>query len=144
MEKATHEQVSEGRVLVQTGRSTNHWIILLKRWGIKKKGHTEAAKYLQDEYELSPWWAQMIVVRCEYRLGLRVPKPFPKMPQEVRNALIAVQLLERFRALAPSHRRDYLEWIREAKKPATRDKRIRKVIHQLRFKVHTNLKKIKI
>jgi len=36
-----------------------------------------------------------------------------------------------FEAFSPSHRREYVEWIAEAKQPATRDRRIAKTIEQL-------------
>ena len=34
-------------------------------------------------------------------------------------------------AFAPSHRREYVEWITEAKRPETRDKRIAQAIEML-------------
>ncbi len=36
-----------------------------------------------------------------------------------------------YRRLAPSHRREYLEWIDEAKRPETRQRRIEKTVGML-------------
>jgi uncharacterized protein YdeI (YjbR/CyaY-like superfamily) len=63
------------------------------------------------------------------RSGAKVakPKPAPKAeisaPEDFLAALTA-KGRETFDAFAPSHRREYLEWIVEAKRPETRAKRI--------------------
>jgi Bacteriocin-protection, YdeI or OmpD-Associated/Domain of unknown function (DU1801) len=55
----------------------------------------------------------------------KAPKAEAVMPDDFAKALGAVQgVRERFDAMAPSHRREYLEWIVEAKRPETRAKRI--------------------
>lgn len=38
---------------------------------------------------------------------------------------------EAFEKMSPSHKREYLKWIIEAKKDETRDKRIKKAINQI-------------
>ena len=58
----------------------------------------------------------------------RAPKP-PKAPVTVPASLAAALKKNRkaqaaFDAFSPSHRREYVEWIAEAKQDATRDKRI--------------------
>lgn len=62
----------------------------------------------------------------------RAPKPELPIPPEFASALAgnptAKAALEGF---APSHRREYVEWIAEAKRPETRDKRIAQAIAQL-------------
>lgn len=62
----------------------------------------------------------------------RAPKPELPIPPEFASALAgnptAKAALEGF---APSHRREYVEWIVEAKRPETRDKRIAQAIAQL-------------
>lgn len=53
------------------------------------------------------------------------PKPEIPMPDDFAAELARLQgARERFAAFAPSHRREYLEWIVEAKRPETRAKRI--------------------
>ena len=62
----------------------------------------------------------------------RTPKPEPEVPQALAAALTAnpaaKPVLEDF---APSHRREYVEWVSEAKRYETRDKRIAQTIEWL-------------
>ena len=64
--------------------------------------------------------------------GKKAVKPEPAIPAEFATALnnnpAAKSAIE---ALAPSHRREYIEWIADAKRPETRDKRIATAIAQL-------------
>ncbi|MFZ5636869.1 MAG: YdeI/OmpD-associated family protein [Pseudomonadota bacterium] len=56
-------------------------------------------------------------------------KPLPEMPADFAAALRAVpKALATFEAFAPSHRREYLEWIVEAKRPDTRARRIARTL----------------
>lgn len=56
------------------------------------------------------------------------PKPVPDLPATFRAALDAAELLERFAAMPPGQRREYIEWIVEAKTDPTRDKRIAQAV----------------
>ncbi len=40
-------------------------------WGRKEKGHTLTAKYLNEHYGISPWWAQAATIRYEWERGIR-------------------------------------------------------------------------
>jgi uncharacterized protein YdeI (YjbR/CyaY-like superfamily) len=56
----------------------------------------------------------------------------PAIPDDVAAALAAVPTADAaFRALPPSHRREYLNWIAEAKKPETRRTRIEKAVRMV-------------
>ena len=60
------------------------------------------------------------------------PKPMPKAPPAFLNALRSNPAAKaNFEAFSPSHRREYLDWIVEAKTDATRDKRIATAIEWL-------------
>lgn len=60
------------------------------------------------------------------------PKPMPEIPDDFAAALRASPEARRvFDAFAPSHRREYLEWILEAKRPETRAKRIAQAVEQM-------------
>jgi uncharacterized protein YdeI (YjbR/CyaY-like superfamily) len=61
------------------------------------------------------------------------PRPVvPSLPPYIRNALKTdSQAWEFFRKLAPTHRRDFVVWIHTAKRPETRDRRIRESIRLL-------------
>src|SRR5207245_8613613 len=61
------------------------------------------------------------------------PKPvIPALPVYIAKALKAnVKAWEFFRELAPTYRRDFVVWIHIAKRPETRDRRIRESIRLL-------------
>ncbi len=55
----------------------------------------------------------------------KVPKPVPELPSELAAALKKnKKAAAAFAAFSPSCRREYVEWIQEAKRAETRDKRI--------------------
>jgi uncharacterized protein YdeI (YjbR/CyaY-like superfamily) len=58
----------------------------------------------------------------------------PKLPSEFRQVLENYGCLAQFEALPPSHRREHLKWIAEAKQPATRERRILKAVEMIRRK----------
>jgi uncharacterized protein YdeI (YjbR/CyaY-like superfamily) len=67
--------------------------------------------------------------------GAKRPKPAPRprvdipMPADLAQALSADPVAEAvFAGFAPSHRREYLEWVVEAKQPATRERRIAQTV----------------
>jgi uncharacterized protein YdeI (YjbR/CyaY-like superfamily) len=60
------------------------------------------------------------------------PKPEIAMPPEFAMALKRnTSAAANFEKLSPSHRREYLEWIADAKRPETRDKRISQAMEWL-------------
>ena len=62
----------------------------------------------------------------------RTPKPELPIPPEFAAALDANPAAKAaLAAFAPSHRREYVEWISEAKRSETRDRRIAQAIEQL-------------
>lgn len=59
------------------------------------------------------------------------PKPPPVIPPDLAEALAANADAKRhFEAFSPSHRREYIEWINDAKQPQTRAKRLATTIEQ--------------
>ena len=59
-------------------------------------------------------------------------EPTVAVPDDLRAALDADRTAaEAFGSLPPSHRREYVEWIEEAKKPETRARRVRGTIDRL-------------
>ncbi len=59
----------------------------------------------------------------------RVPKPMPEAPLAFLRALNAHKTAQaHFEAFTPGKQREYIDWIREAKTDATRDKRIAQAI----------------
>ena len=60
---------------------------------------------------------------------VKTPKPEIAMPGEFAAALAKVPAAQaEFEAFAPSHRREYLEWVTTAKAESTRDKRIAQAV----------------
>jgi uncharacterized protein YdeI (YjbR/CyaY-like superfamily) len=53
------------------------------------------------------------------------------MPADVRAALVEHDLVEAYRARPPYQRNDYLAWIKRAKMPATRTKRLQIMVREL-------------
>ncbi len=63
----------------------------------------------------------------------KAPKPLPKTPPMLAAALRADAVLaEQWKALSPSHRREYLDWILDAKQEATRERRLATTVAQVR------------
>lgn len=54
------------------------------------------------------------------------------MPADVREALANAMLLEAYNERPPYQRNDYLGWITRALQPATRQKRLRQMLQELR------------
>lgn len=62
----------------------------------------------------------------------RTPKPPPETPPDLAAALKKHAAARKaFEAFAPSHRREYVEWITEAKREETRQKRVAQAIEWL-------------
>lgn len=62
----------------------------------------------------------------------RMPRPAPEPPEALRVALDANPLAKAaFEAFAPSHRREYVEWIAEARREETRARRVAQAIESL-------------
>ena len=60
------------------------------------------------------------------------PSPVPTIPTDFAEALRkAPQSLAFFEQIAPTHRKEYIRWIEEAKKPETRQNRIAKAVGML-------------
>jgi hypothetical protein len=52
--------VSDEAVMQKTGRGWGAWLDLLDEHGASELNHTQIAKMLRDEFQVSPWWAQKI------------------------------------------------------------------------------------
>ncbi|MCW2927344.1 MAG: hypothetical protein JWM86_1312 [Thermoleophilia bacterium] len=59
-------------------------------------------------------------------------RPEPILPQELVHALgAAPEARARFDALAPSHRREYVTWVAEARRADTRERRAAQTVMRL-------------
>jgi uncharacterized protein YdeI (YjbR/CyaY-like superfamily) len=60
------------------------------------------------------------------------PRRQNSFPEELARALArSKQARDAFDALPPSHRREYAEWVAQAKKAETRERRARKTVAEL-------------
>ena len=66
------------------------------------------------------------------RKGIKAKQSPPELDDDVREALEAAGVLEVFLAQPPSHQRQHLRYIDEAKRPETRARRIAKTCERLR------------
>lgn len=58
-------------------------------------------------------------------------KPTPSMPEDVRQALEAGELLDVFAARPDNQRNGYISWVAESRREVTRRKRIRQMLEEL-------------
>lgn len=65
--------ISEESVYRKTGKRWAEWFQILDAWGALEKGHTLTARYLAEEWQVSPWWAQSVTIRYEQERGARAP-----------------------------------------------------------------------
>jgi uncharacterized protein YdeI (YjbR/CyaY-like superfamily) len=94
-----------------------------------------------DVAELPPDQVLIEYIRAAVALneqGIKVEKPKPKkkpeadVPADLQAALKKnKKALAAFEAFSPSHRREYVEWIAEAKQEATRKKRVAQAVEWL-------------
>lgn len=123
------QKIADERFVERTGKSMRAWSRLLDRWGAKKKGHTAAARYLEKDLGLDGWWAQAVAIQYEYQKGLRKSLT---VPPALREALAASPKAKAVWAkLAKSHRREYVQWIAEAKRSETRARRVSETVKKL-------------
>lgn len=71
LQQAGFRRISDQSVLKRTGKASKDWTAVLDSFNVAGRGHTAAAKFLEDEHKLSPWWAQCVVIRYEWEHGLR-------------------------------------------------------------------------
>ena len=81
----------------------------------------EASKFIESGNYTSPMAARRKVVKA--------PKPVPESPPEFSSALKKNKKAATvFASFSPSCKREYVEWIAEAKRPETRDQRIKTAV----------------
>ena len=63
--------ISDEKVIEKTGKGWQAWFKILDDWDAPTKGHTASAKFLREEYDVPPWWAQAVTIRYEWQRGLK-------------------------------------------------------------------------
>ncbi len=70
--------------------------------------------------------------KVEVTLALDSEPRTVEIPEDLREALLAADLLSAFEKSAPSMKKEYVRWVQEAKAPETRERRIAKTVEKLR------------
>ncbi|MES1212089.1 MAG: hypothetical protein ABUT11_00930 [Leifsonia sp.] len=73
MAVADNTRMSDEAVLAATGRHPDDWFALLDSAGASGWQHPAIARWLQDQQDVTGWWAQGLTIRYEQARGLRVP-----------------------------------------------------------------------
>ena len=71
MSEAATKRISDGAVRSKTKRTWDEWFSILDEARAKELTHKDVASYIYKNYNLSPWWSQMITVTYEQERGLR-------------------------------------------------------------------------
>jgi uncharacterized protein YdeI (YjbR/CyaY-like superfamily) len=95
-------------------------------------GRIESLSDLPPKKTLTAWLKKAVRLNEEgvkAPRSIRPPKPPVKVPADLEKALKKnARARAAFEAFSPSHRREYVEWIEEAKREETRTKRLAKAI----------------
>jgi hypothetical protein len=71
MSEAATKRISDSALRSKTKRTWNEWFSILDEVGAKELTHKDIAYYIYKNYNLSPWWSQMITVTYEQECRLR-------------------------------------------------------------------------
>lgn len=62
----------------------------------------------------------------------RMKRDIHEMPKDVHDALTKAKVLDAYNSRPPYQQNDYVGWITRAKLPATREKRVRQMLDELK------------
>lgn len=68
---STKGGLSDAKAIEKTGHDLAHWFGVLDRFNAVEKGHTAAARHLNDDYKVPGWYCQGITVAYERARGVR-------------------------------------------------------------------------
>ena len=63
----------DATVQARTGRTWDQWRAVIDGWSGHDQGHTEVARWLEEEHGVEGWWAQSVTVGWERITGRRLP-----------------------------------------------------------------------
>jgi len=94
---------------------------------------------MQDQLDVSPIGAAMSYDGMRHNRKIKMndtdfsglSRPIQPMSQLILDALEERGLLEAYKARPPYQQNDYLSWINRAKRPATKEKRLLQMLHEL-------------
>lgn len=71
MADSTSPGMSPEAILNGTGKPWEEWLSLLDQAEGTSMSHTQLAQYLENNFDISGWWAQGIAIGYEYARGMR-------------------------------------------------------------------------
>lgn len=101
--------VGDQAVEQKTGKGWQAWFEILDAAGARAMSHKEIVAHLKEQYQVDPWWQQMITVTYEQARSLRGKHQKTDGYQISRNRTIAAPLEDVFAAWADQARR--AEWL---------------------------------
>lgn len=69
--------LSDEAVKAKTGKDWGEWFAILDAAGAKQLTHKQIVAFLVKEYQVEPWWQQMVTVTYEQVRGLRDKHEMP-------------------------------------------------------------------
>ena len=118
--------MSDEAVQAKTGKTWKEWFAILDKAGARKLSHQEIVKCLHTQYDVGPWWRQMVTVTYEQARGLRAKHQKPSGYEISVSRIINVPIGKLYHAFANDKARN--AWLAEdglAVRKATPNKSLR-------------------
>lgn len=97
--------ISDAAVAAKTGKTWPEWFAVLDAAGAFQMSHQEIVALLSQQYQVGPWWRQMVTVTYEQARGLRQKYESARGYQVSVSKTIAVPIEQLFAAWEAGERR---------------------------------------
>ena len=104
-------RMGDEAVKAKTGKIWKEWFAILDKAGARKMTHKEIVQVLNSDYDVGPWWKQMVTVTYEQERGLRDKHEKPEGYQISVSRTVSVPIGTLFKAFANEKRRG--RWLDE-------------------------------
>ncbi len=74
---AADDRVSDAAIEQATGKKWDEWFSILDGWGAGDRKHGEIARFVNEEHDVSGWWAQSVTVAYERAREMRLKHQRP-------------------------------------------------------------------
>jgi uncharacterized protein YndB with AHSA1/START domain len=109
---ALEPTISNDSVKAKTGKDWPEWFEILDAAGAQKMNHKEIVAFLAENYQVGPWWRQMVTVTYEQARGLRDRHERPDGYQISRSKFIAAPIEKVYLAWQEASQRS--RWLTDA------------------------------
>ena len=100
---------SDEAVHLKTGKDWQEWFNILDRAGAQGMSHKEIVTYLEQNYNVPPWWRQQVTVVYEQERGLRKIHEMPDGYQISRSKTINVSVTDLYNSWYEEEQRN--QWL---------------------------------